>query len=373
MKYRSEIDGLRTLAVVPVMLFHAGFTFLAGGFVGVDIFFVISGYLISSIMMRELAEGTFTIAHFYERRARRILPALFFVLIITVPFAWVYLFPEELIEYGKSLIAVPLFSSNFLFWQSSGYFSQDAETITLLHTWSLAVEEQFYLIFPLIMIALWRFGTKILFISLMIIAVSSLAFSEYSWRNFPDANFYLIFSRAWELMIGVVAAFYLIYKKNSVSFNSSQLLSLLGFALIIFSIVYLDKSFPFPSVYALLPTIGAALIIAFCIPKTIIHNILSNKVIVGIGLVSYSTYLWHFPIFVYARMILDEPSLLIMSLLSVLSIFLGFISWRFIERPFRDKSFLTRKQIFIASSIGSLIIIGIGVTLVSLDGAEFRF
>ncbi|MCK5725218.1 MAG: acyltransferase [Thiotrichaceae bacterium] len=373
MKYRSEIDGLRAFAVVPVVLFHAGFTGLSGGFIGVDIFFVISGYLISSIILGELEKGTFTLTSFYERRARRILPALFFVLLVCLPFAWIYLFPSELIDFGKSLIAVPLFSSNFLFWQSSGYFAQDSESITLLHTWSLAVEEQFYVFFPLIMMVLWRFGTKVLFFFLAVIGVMSLAYTEIGWRNYPDANFFLIFSRAWELLIGVAVAFYLIFKRPSISLLTSQILSLIGLLAVVGSIVFLDKSYPFPSLYALIPTLGAAFIIAFCRSGTIVHSLLSNRVIVGIGLISYSTYLWHLPLFVYAKMILDEPSLPIMALLASLSLLLGFISWRFVEKPFRDKNNYTRKQIFIASLVGSFVFILIGASLVYMQGAEFRY
>ena len=373
MHYRPEIDGLRTLAVLPVLSFHAGFTIFSGGFVGVDIFFVISGYLISTIILKELQNNRFTISNFYERRARRILPALFFVIFATLPFAWHYLLPDELIEYGKSLIAVPLFSSNILFWQSSGYFAQDSETITLLHTWSLAVEEQFYLFFPLLMIFLWRFGSKTLLAIMLLIGVSSLLFSEYAWRNIPDANFYLIFSRAWELLIGVFAAFHLFYQKPKHSLVLSQALSLIGLILIIFSIGFFNKGTPFPSLYALAPTVGAALIITFCQKGNVVHKLLSNKVMVGIGLISYSTYLWHFPLFVYARMILDEPSLTIMGLLSIVACVMGFISWRFIEKPFRDKNNFSKKTIFIFSIIVSLVVIFIGATLIYLEGAEYRF
>jgi len=373
MNYRRDIDGLRALAVIPVVLFHAGFTGLSGGFVGVDIFFVISGYLISSIIIAELSKGTFTIASFYERRARRILPALFFVILACLPLAWLYLLPSELVAFGKSLIAVPLFSSNILFWQSSGYFAQDAETITLLHTWSLAVEEQFYVFFPLVMIALWRFGVKALLAGLLIIAVLSLVYTEYAWRHRADANFYLIFSRSWELLLGVFVGFYLYFTKRSLSLAVSQGLSLIGLVAILLSLVLLDKTYPFPSLYALIPTLGAAFIIAFCQQGTFAYSLLSTRLLVGIGLVSYSTYLWHFPLFVYAKMILDEPSLTIMTLLGCLSIVLGFISWRFIEKPFRNKNNFKRKHIFIMSFIASFIFILMGVTLVIIQGAEFRY
>ena len=158
MHYRKDIDGLRTLAVLPVILFHGGFEWLSGGYIGVDIFFVISGYLITLIILKEKQAGNFSLINFYERRARRILPALFFVLFACLPFAWLWLLPHQLKELGESLLAVTTFSSNILFWQQSGYFAAEAELIPLLHTWSLAVEEQFYLLFPLVIILFWQWG-----------------------------------------------------------------------------------------------------------------------------------------------------------------------------------------------------------------------
>ena len=160
MKYRAEIDGLRALAVLPVILFHAGFDWFSGGFVGVDVFFVISGYLITTIIINELGEGKFSVVNFYERRARRILPALFFMMLVCLPFAYLWLGPGELKSFGQSLIAVSTFSSNILFWLETGYFDSAAELKPLLHTWSLAVEEQFYILFPLLLMLTWRLGTK---------------------------------------------------------------------------------------------------------------------------------------------------------------------------------------------------------------------
>lgn len=158
MNYRREIDGLRALAVLPVILFHAGFETFSGGFVGVDVFFVISGYLITTIILSELEQGKFSIANFYERRARRILPALFFVLLVCIPFAWFWLLPSDMIDFSKSLVAVSVFASNIMFWRESGYFDTAAELKPLLHTWSLAVEEQYYVFFPLFLILFWKLG-----------------------------------------------------------------------------------------------------------------------------------------------------------------------------------------------------------------------
>ena len=373
MTYRKEIDGLRALAVIPVILFHGGFTWLSGGYVGVDIFFVISGYLISSIILRELDAGTFTIANFYERRARRILPALFFVLLMFLPFAWLWLLPHELIDFGKSIISVTTFSSNILFWQESGYFSADSEFIPLLHTWSLAVEEQFYVIFPLLMIFFWKLGKTWLIAVICLIALSSLALTEIGWRQFPDANFYLIPTRAWELMIGALLAFYLYYKPRP-SGIVGQLASLFGLGLIIYAIVFLSKDYPFPSLYALTPTLGAALIILFTTPKTVVYTLLSTRLMVGVGLVSYSAYLWHYPLFVFARIYSpEELSLPLICLLSASSLILAYFSWRFVEQPFRNKQKFTQAQIFTTSLIVSLLFISIGIAFVLSDGAPFRF
>ncbi|MEE9351389.1 MAG: acyltransferase [Thiotrichaceae bacterium] len=377
MIYRKEIDGLRAFAVIPVILYHAGFEWLKGGYIGVDIFFVISGYLITSIIIRELEAGTFTITNFYERRARRILPALFFIILVCLPFAWYWLLPFELKDFGKSMVAVTVFASNILFWQESDYFAAGAELIPLLHTWSLAVEEQFYVFFPLLMMFLWAFGKRWLVAVIAIIGLLSLGLTEWGWRHFPEANFYLIPTRAWELMIGALLAFYLYYKDDDKpeagneqrTTLTSQLASITGFALIIASIFFLDKSIPFPSLYALAPTLGTALIILFTTPDSLVYRVLSLRLLVGIGLISYSAYLWHQPLFVFTRMMsLEEPSQWLLGLLSMVTFLLAYLSWRFVEKPFRNKQRFSRKQIFIASLVGSLIMIGIGVMFIATDG-----
>ena len=382
MNYRKEIDGLRAFAVIPVILYHAGFEWLSGGYVGVDIFFVISGYLITTIILREQHAGTFTISNFYERRARRILPALFFIILICLPFAWLWLLPFELIDFGKSMIAVTAFSSNILFWQESDYFSAGAELIPLLHTWSLAVEEQFYVIFPLFMMFFWSLGKRWLVVIISFIGLFSLGLTEWGWRYFPEANFYLIPTRAWELMIGALTAFYLFYRAESrVKLKAppkaqgiiNQLASILGFALIIASIFLLDRDIPFPSLYALAPTVGTALIIVFTTTDTWVYQILSQRLFVGIGLISYSAYLWHQPLFVFTRiMSSEEPSLWLLGLLIIVTFLLAYLSWRFVEMPFRNKRRFNRKQIFTVSLIGSLIITGIGIVFIATDGLANR-
>ena len=200
MKYRTEIDGLRALAVVPVILFHAGFELFSGGFVGVDIFFVISGYLITSLLIEDIEKDRFSILSFYERRARRILPALFLVMLVCIPLAWTWMLPSQMQEFSHSLIAVCLFVSNILFWRETGYFGAAAEEKPLLHTWSLAVEEQYYVFFPLFLFFFWRFGKSNVFWLVVILTACSLALSEWAWRNAAMANFYLAPTRAWEAL-----------------------------------------------------------------------------------------------------------------------------------------------------------------------------
>ena len=367
MHYRKEIDGLRAFAVLPVILYHAGFQWLSGGYIGVDIFFVISGYLITSIILKELDAGTFSIAHFYERRARRILPALFFILLVSLPFAYFLLLPFELKDFGKSIISVIGFASNILFWQESDYFSEGAELIPLLHTWSLAVEEQFYVFFPLILMLFWALGKRGLVVIIGLIALASLGLTEWGWRHFPEANFYLIPTRAWELMIGSLSAFYLYYRDPTLLRNTfiEQAGSFIGLVLIIASILFLDKSIPFPSLYALAPTLGAAFIIIFTTPNTLAYRILALPIFVGIGLVSYSAYLWHQPLFVFTRIAgIEEPALWVFALLTLITFALAYLTWRFVEAPFRNKKNFTRKQIFTASFITSLIFVGLGIAFI---------
>ncbi|MBJ6611533.1 MAG: acyltransferase [Candidatus Thiothrix moscowensis] len=373
MIYRKEIDGLRALAVLPVILFHAGFGWVPGGFVGVDVFFVISGYLITSIILDELEAGRFTLAGFYERRARRILPALFFVLLVCLPMAWWLLLPAELMNFGKSLIAVAGFVSNILFWLQTDYFAATAEQIPLLHTWSLAVEEQYYLLFPLLLLLTWDLGKRWLLGLLVLIALLSFVWAEWLWRQSVEANFYLLPSRAWELMLGALAAFYL--QKNRVEQGTlAQIASLLGLGLLLVAIFGLHEGVPFPSLYALLPTLGAVLLIMFATPATWVGRWLGKRVLVGIGLISYSAYLWHQPLFVFARMqATEEPSAVFMAGLIVLTLLLAYASWRWVEQPFRERSRFTRQQIFAMAALGSVLLVVTGVWLVAAEGLPERF
>lgn len=369
MKYRAEIDGLRALSVVPVILLHAGFELFSGGFVGVDVFFVISGYLITTILIEDIENKRFSIVNFYERRARRILPALFFVMLVCIPFAWMLMMPNQMKDFSQSLVAVSLFSSNILFWQESGYFAPAAGEIPLLHTWSLAVEEQYYVLFPIFLFLAWRFGKNRVFWMIVVMAAISLLLSEWGWRNNATANFYLAPTRAWELFAGSITAF--IVQKQGVKKNN--LLALLGLAAIIFSIFAYDESTPFPSVYTLVPVLGVVLLVLYADKETLAARLLSTKAFVGIGLISYSAYLWHQPLFAFARIrSLEHPSLALMAMLSSASLVLAYVSWRFIEKPFRNRSHISKKHVFTLSLIGITCYSSIGLVGIYKQGLPYR-
>ncbi len=362
MNYRREIDGLRALAVIPVILFHAGFQTLSGGFVGVDIFFVISGYLITSIILSEKRAGTFSLVSFYERRARRILPPLFLVMLACLPFAYLWLMPSHLEEFSRSLIYVPLFLSNMFFLKQSGYFDGAVELKPLLHTWSLAVEEQYYLFFPAILLLIWRLPRRWMVGFFLVMGLMSLGLAQFNFFS-KSADFYILPTRFWELLIGVLVAFYLtnVNRHEILPNKPANFISFSGLSLILYSVFYLTKDTPYPSFYTLMPTIGTAFIILFATPKTFVGRLLSIRLLVGIGLISYSAYLWHQPLFAFARYrSLSEPTSLMFLGLSLITLFLAYISWRYIEKPFRDRSRVSRKQILAFALSGSFSFIALG-------------
>jgi peptidoglycan/LPS O-acetylase OafA/YrhL len=378
MQYRKEIDGLRTVAVIPVILFHAGFEHFSGGFVGVDVFFVISGYLITTIILSEKEKGIFSLVNFYERRSRRIIPALFLVMLATTIFSWFWLPPSHMKDFSQSLVAVSVFSSNILFWKETGYWGVENELKPLLHTWSLAVEEQYYILFPLFLLLMWRFRKRWILSSFFVIAIGSLSLSHWAAYNSPSANFFLLPMRGWELAIGAGISFYFLYRKSvmrSILSHSAvdDLLGWLGLGLIAYAIFVFDENTPFPSLYALAPTIGTALIIIFSSKDTFSGRLLGSKAFVGVGLISYSAYLWHQPLFALARhRSLEEPSYLLFACLSILSLILAFLSWKYIEAPFRKHGIFTRKQIFLFTGVGSLIFIAFGMVGHLTEGYKFR-
>ncbi len=362
-KYRREIDGLRAFAVIPVILFHAGFQSFSGGFVGVDVFFVISGYLITTIILAQKDAGTFSLLEFYERRARRILPALFFVMAVSIPFAWLWLLPQYMKEFSESLVAVSTFASNVLFWKKGNYFDTAVELKPLIHTWSLAVEEQYYLLFPIFIIITWRYGKRLIVGLLVLIAVLSLGAADWGAYNHPISTFFLLPTRGWEIAVGALVAIYYAGRlKSNTSLYVRQSASILGFALIAFSIFAFDKNTPFPSLYALAPTAGAALVIVFATPQTYVGRALGTKFAVGIGLISYSAYLWHQPIFAFARhRSLVEPSQFFLGGLAGAAIVFAYLSWRFVEMPFRNKDRFSRSKVFGLAAIFSTAFVGVGL------------
>lgn len=376
MRHRPEVDGLRAVAVVPVILFHAGIAGFAGGFVGVDVFFVISGYLITGLLIDEMTQtGKVSIRGFYERRARRILPALFFVFAVIAGFAAVLLPPYQLIEFGNNALGVAAFASNVTLWLQGGYFGGPADSNPLLHTWSLAVEEQYYILFPLVLLAAWKLARRPGVITLILLMIGvSLALAEVATRIAPTANFYLLPTRAWELGLGAAAVAFFNDDRAVGRAWRDQGLSLAGLALVMVSVVAFDESVPFPSAWALVPTLGTVLILIFARPSTLVGRVLSTRPFVAVGLVSYSAYLWHQPLFALYRVAVAEaPSLPILLAFSTLSLVLGWVSWRFVERPFRNRGFLTRRAVFGLSLAGLLAIAGFGLALRATDGFIDRY
>lgn len=374
--YRPEIDGLRAVAVLPVILFHSGLHVFSGGFVGVDVFFVISGYLITSIILAEMMAGTFSIVTFYERRARRILPSLFVMMLVSLPLAWLILDPPDFKYFSKSLVAVPLFSSNLLFWLESGYFDAAAELKPLLHTWTLAVEEQYYVFFPLILMLFWKLGRASIVALLAIGASASLIAAQVGASQASSGSFYLLHARAWELLVGSFVAFYFSWRPRAAEAHGAvnQIACAVGLALIVYAVFAFDSSTPFPGLNALVPTMGAALIIVFCTSRTWVGQLLSSRAFVFIGLISYSAYLWHQPVFAFARQnTLREPPIWMMLGLAGFSLILAYLSWRYVEQVFRKRNVLTRNRVFAMGAVGSAMFVAFGLVGYLNNGFNQRF
>jgi len=377
MKYRPEIDGLRALAVVPVVLFHAGISATSGGYVGVDVFFVISGYLITRLLIEDLDRERFSLLSFYDRRVRRIFPALITIITISSIAGWFILLPEDFERFSLSAVAASTFWSNIFFWMESGYFDTATELKPLLHTWSLALEEQYYIFFPILLAAFWRLGRGIILVLLGIIFVLSMTLGIWNFGTLsePEAAFYLLPTRAWELLIGSFVAFYLTRPNPRLPNKAiSAVASVFGMALILFAVVAYDKGTPFPSQYTLAPTLGTALILLFERQGTWSFRILANPVFIAIGSVSYSAYLWHQPLFAYARYLSpNHPETWVMVALCGATFVLAWISFRFIEQPFRDRSRFTRKQIFLGTGTAGTILVIFGLVATQLQGVPQRY
>lgn len=372
--YRPDIDGLRAVAIIPVVLFHAGFPYLNGGYVGVDVFFVISGYVITLGIQDRLAAGTFTIRDFYERRIRRIIPALLFTIVLTAAIARIFLPPSAMAEFARSLTASAAFAANVYFWRSSGYFDPSAQTRPLLHLWSLSVEEQFYLFIPLVLYATWRFYRHRQIVFFVIAALASLVLSIYITDKAPSANFYLLPSRAWELLIGAVLALLpgIVIENRLLR----EVFAAIGLASIVVVVFAYNGTTPFPGAAALPPTLGAALLILVGRTGfTYTSNLLATTPLVAIGLISYSLYLVHWPIAVFTRYyLLTKPDFLYANFIVAASFALAVFSWRFVERPFRRRGGpqLGPRKLLLYGTAGLMGLAALGVVDVQSGGVQFR-
>jgi len=345
--YRPEIDGLRAIAVSSVILYHAQIIILGqkpfkGGFIGVDIFFVISGYLITSLILKELiTTGFFSFRNFYERRVRRILPALLVVILASLPFAWMYLLPSSFLDFSKSVLYSLGFGSNLYFHFSGQEYGAESGLLKpFLHTWSLSVEEQFYILFPLVFFIIFRYFKKNLIHIFIFGFIISLGLADWSSKNSLSVSFYFIHTRIWELLAGSILAYFEIkqgHRSQNKLFN--LIMPSIGLFLIILTIVFFKLHFPHPSLHSLPAILGACLIIWFSNSNEIVTKLLSTKIFVGVGLISYSLYLWHYPIFAFVRINEIGDDKLPLGLLLVIIVILSILTYYFIEQPTRNKNF----------------------------------
>jgi len=378
MKYRPEIDGLKALAMIAVVLFHAGFDWFDGGFIGVDIFLVISGYLITTTLLAEMKQGTFSLLSFYERRARRILPLLFLVMLASMVGAWFWLPPQDMVNFSESLVASSFFVSNMFFWLESGYWGTINELKPLLHTWTLGIEAQFYLIFPLLALITWRWGKRWLPTSLIGLGVVSFLGCQWGANHLPSANFFLLPTRLWEILMGAGVAIYLQPKKTlNQGWQSQELvhegLPILGLVFILFAVFAFDQTVPFPGALALFPTLGTVLILGFASPRNLVGQLLSTRLLVVIGMLSYGVYLWHHPLLAFARHShLTEPSALLRGTLVALSFPLAYLSWKYVEKPFRSSPWLNLKGVILVWLVGTMVFFNFGAVGYATEGFAGR-
>jgi len=371
-KYRADIDGLRSLAIVPVLFYHAGLPAFSGGFIGVDVFFVISGYLITSILIRDFEARTYRVFDFYERRIRRILPALLIVLAFVLAASPFVLLPSEFEPLGRDVAASLLFVANINFWLQSGYFSVASEAKPLLHMWSLGVEEQFYLFAPIAVFAILRYAPRF---KLHIVATGmlcSLAACVYYTKYSPSAAFYLLPTRAWELMAGVALAMHLhnreAFRRTS---HVQDAFGVAGLALIVIPIFTFSKATAFPGYAAAAPVAGAVLTI-LAGPHSKVGTLLSTRPMVMIGLISYSLYLWHWPLIVVFRNIGALESYSGKAAVVAASCIAAWLTWRFVERPTRDRLLFPFPKLTALLGIACVSILGVSACFSVLGGWPAR-
>lgn len=374
--YRRDIDGLRALAVLMVLVFHFQLSpYGEGGFLGVDIFFVISGYLITSIILKHLNEDTFLFGDFYVKRILRLAPVLFAVLLMAmVGGAFIYL-PSQLTELSKQVVATQLYSSNLYFWQNINYFGLHADSVPLLHTWSLAVEEQFYLVFPVFIVAIYRYARPYFWYVIVLSALLSFALNILFLKSDPEATFYLVPTRGWEFLLGSIVVLITQYTP-SIGRKVSETLSLTGITLILAGIFLYTKDISFPGYYALLPCVGTGLIIlGGSDQQTFISQVLSKSAPVFIGRLSYSLYLVHWPIHIFAVEILGEKYSIWWRLaMLILTFMLSVLLLRYVEEPTRRGSpFKSNKQVYGYYVLGIAASIAICFAVIASHGLPFRF
>lgn len=376
--YRPEVDGLRCLAVMLVILHHLGIPGFDGGFVGVDVFFVISGYLITSIILSDESGEGFSFGRFYQRRVIRLAPAYFLVLVVTSIVAGFVMLPSELLQYSRSAIYSTFFAANFFMWDTvGGYFGTGADTTPLLHLWSLAVEEQFYLFWPVSLLLLHRlFRTKVLMFSVMAIAfLLALGVSEYGALHYRAAAYYLMPTRAFELLIGALLVAFPAVRGSAVQRFGALVLSVSGMGLIIYSSIFFSKAIWFPGLNALVPCLGTALVILFTQSDTpIVGSILTNRLVVGIGKISYPAYLWHWPIIAFLNIyLIDITPWLAVGVIS-LTMLLSAVTYRFVETPARTfRSYKNGVVISGGLALPAVLFAAIAIVAVKNNGFPDRF
>jgi peptidoglycan/LPS O-acetylase OafA/YrhL len=378
-KYRPEIDGLRAIAVSAVVLYHAEFNYqgqlepFKGGFIGVDVFFVISGYLIASIILRELGEGEFSFSRFYERRARRILPVLCTVMLVSIPFSWMYLLPQPMMQYAGSVVSALGFSSNFWFWlEDSYYWAESSALKPFLHTWSLSVEEQFYILFPVVVVVCWKVIRNHIASMLVIGFLGSLLLAQIGSVKFPSGNFFLLPTRGWELCAGALMAKMELDKGREGPPILKSIMPAVGLSLICGAAILFDNDLKHPSFITLFPVVGAMLLIWFCNKGELVTDILSMKPFVGVGLISYSFYLWHYPIFAFFRtrddIISDYQKLHWIPIAIILSI----ASFYLIEQPARKNHFLSLKHFITICTLVFGLLVSSALFVLAKEGMPSR-
>lgn len=392
-KYRPDIDGLRAVAVLAVVAFHAFPSLMRGGFIGVDVFFVISGYLISTIIFDNLDNGAFSFSEFYARRIKRIFPALLIVLIACLAFGWVYLLADEYKQLGKHIAAGAGFISNFTLWNEAGYFDNSADTKPLLHLWSLAIEEQFYILWPLFLWFAWKRKFNLLTIAILV-TTASFMLNIKGVKQDMVATFYSPQTRFWELLSGSVLAWVALYKKHALSnlipninfwlsrifYSEKQdadgetllnVLSFIGLFLLLYGFWHINKESSFPGKLALVPVLGTVLIITSGSQAWVNRKILSNRVAVWFGLISFPLYLWHWPILSFARIVESgAPSRNLRIAAVALSVVLAWLTYRLVERPLRFGK-QSKVKVYVLALLMTIIGL-VGFNIFSSDGLPFR-